>query len=428
MEVLERSDINKQMESVKNDTTQQYFLRCFLKYEIQTLVQRLAEIGEESVVVTANVIDGSQTVLASQHGEQFLQDKVVRHFMEHFIKYLYKDSNILDSSYNSTDECCVKTEDDLSGKVKEQPETFMHMKKHQIEQYNRDIDPGDRAIEDEVSKLVKNILKEGKEKEKLRCNPPLPFRRKRRLSSINRTDMLGVGGSGAQKSVAEMFPTLAPMLSRTSSSSDFNSSTHLGESGIKRERHEQEVVVIKSEPDDDGEYGGINNSITDNGETNETSMEIGRPSSSTQNSECSATDNICDQDSAWNVTGGTSQGCQTSEKSDGSDEDIDLPFVEPYYQDREQCVQNVKLTPEEIGANIKQETAISAVTCFKQSRKKSNIFNLVMNGYSYIRDKQGSGGTIYWKCGRAGCKGRVIQREQELIISQRHSHYPTVQQ
>lgn len=70
-------------------------LFCGLHKTFETLlfyvlqVQRLAEIGEESVVVTANIVDGTHSVLSSDQGEKFLHDGVVSHFMDHFVRFLF---------------------------------------------------------------------------------------------------------------------------------------------------------------------------------------------------------------------------------------------------------------------------------------------------------------------------------------------------
>ncbi|KAK3590893.1 hypothetical protein CHS0354_020871 [Potamilus streckersoni] len=49
--------------------------KAVLKYEIQTLLQKLSDTGEESVVLTASIHDDSATQLGSIHGKDFLQSQ-----------------------------------------------------------------------------------------------------------------------------------------------------------------------------------------------------------------------------------------------------------------------------------------------------------------------------------------------------------------
>ncbi|KAL3884629.1 hypothetical protein ACJMK2_024756 [Sinanodonta woodiana] len=49
--------------------------KAVLKYEIQTLLQKLSDTGEESVVLTVSIQDGSATQLGSTHGKDFLQSQ-----------------------------------------------------------------------------------------------------------------------------------------------------------------------------------------------------------------------------------------------------------------------------------------------------------------------------------------------------------------
>lgn len=479
MEVLDKYRLEQKIETVKEDPVQRQILRVILKCEMQSLLQRLAEIGEESVVVTANVVDGTHSVLASDQGEKFLHNGVVSNFMDHFVRYLYtgETPNSINDGTGSLDAYSLKCgnhrlENNLSRSSvssSDEPETFMHMKKHQIEQFNRRKDQEDRAVDETVSILVRNILREGKEKERRNSSTSghilAQAKRKRKSIDCNQaypgSQNSETCSAAKKKPIAELFPKLSPSLSKSSSENLSDTLNQRSEENVKNnfETSDDEVtgITIKIEPDYEEGYGGAVLNTYDKNDTNSVSEE--KNLDDINSSDCSSQGEASDKakttkeslktakykdsrdppvvqcnDNRGNSADKSenSPSLQICSEKDGQtcvgrkgkgEDDIELPFVEEYYQNRGKCVEDVKLTPEEIGAETTRKT-FSDVSCYKQSRKKSSTYNLVLNGYLYIKDKQSSTGTIYWKCGRVGCKGRVIQRGQELIVSQTHIHDP----
>ncbi|KAL3879055.1 hypothetical protein ACJMK2_031369 [Sinanodonta woodiana] len=60
-------------------------IKLIIKYEIYSLLKKLAENGEESVIITASVTDGSSSQLGSEIGEGFLQKANLEQLKEQFI-------------------------------------------------------------------------------------------------------------------------------------------------------------------------------------------------------------------------------------------------------------------------------------------------------------------------------------------------------
>ncbi|XP_060556282.1 uncharacterized protein LOC132716956 [Ruditapes philippinarum] len=481
MEVIDRFMLDQKIESVKEDPVKRQILRIILKYEMQTLIQRLAEIGEESVVLTANIIDGTHSVLSSDHGEKFMQDEVVSHFMDHFVRFLFtgelqyipkEEGGALDSCKFKQSTCVQGVNQSASSVSSEEPETFMHMKKHQIEQFNRQKDYEDKTIDETVSQLVKNILREGKEKEKKNIGTVLcgasrqPMRRKRSFNfhnSFRKGRNVTEGCSEAKRvQIANFFPTLSPMHGRSESNESMVSSyiTSQENDNSSLEGDEDEVITIKIEPNDLDEYGGSHDvNIDDNSaedlsqdkdyimnvesdcsnqdKTVRESDESSRSANSTGSDDKIIVQRNSFHDKSFEESEKQEVSCSgetdgirksgvieiTSEKNE-EEEEITLPMVEEFYQNRDKPLEDLKFVAIEKSTNTPTSPKENYVSCYKQSRKKSNTFNLVLNGYLYIKDKQSSTGTVYWKCGRPGCKGRVIQRGQELITSQVHIHEP----
>lgn len=420
MEIYSRHILDQKVLSMKEDPVQRQLLRITLKYEMQLLLQRLAEVGEESVVVMASLADGCQSVLASDQGEKFLQNEVVSLFKDHFVRYLHTGN--------------IDAEMSAQIEMIEEPETFMHMKKHQIEQYNRRRDKEDKSIDETVSQLVQNILKEGKEKERVNKGHPgfyaLPGRRKRNSGcwyQDERNNSFSTDGCSRRKrkSISSFFPALSQGFDHVSTAYSVPiTSPYAAVAGESSPNDmsvpEENIVTIKIEPIDDSEYGG---EVTDSGSrVNDSDFVKSKLSSQgCVNGSQSVNDSVQGGTEQSESLDGSSSVDQSNKRQKmlGTDGDVELPFVEEFYQRKKPWEPDVKLLDQEISSPSPKR-----FTCYKQSRKKSNTFNLVLDGYSYIKDKQGKGGTLYWKCGRNGCKGRVIQRGEELIISQVHVHEP----
>ncbi|XP_045202692.1 uncharacterized protein LOC123556192 [Mercenaria mercenaria] len=473
MEVLDRFMLDQKVESVKEDPVQRQILRILLKYEMQSLLQRLAEIGEESVVVTANVVDGTHSVLSTDQGEKFLHDGVVSHFMDHFVRFLFTgETHSLAGDVAGSSGCCSlkqgicqrENNHSRSSVSSDEPETFMHMKKHQIEQFNRKKDHEDKAIDETVSKLVKNILREGKEKERKNsstsCSTSLPpLRRKRSFNFHNTFNPSSFNTEGCSEPkkipIAQFFPTISPGAGRNvknDESAGLNDTVQENDTR-SAETSGDKVITIKIEPNDMEEYGGNvdnENKVEEGSQSKDFVVYIDSDCSNQERTSGNAVlssrsvkskgreeiiivqkngyhDNSLEESDICEVS---QEDKNKEEKNKDSEivrvrreeEEIALPMVEEFYQNRDKCLEDVKLTAEEKSTNTPITPNIS---CYKQSRKKSNTFNLMLNGYLYIKDKQSSSGTVYWKCGRPRCKGRVIQRGQELITSQIHIHGPS---
>lgn len=258
---------------------------------------------------------------------------------------------------STNESCSLKSEDGDKSRddlYPSQPETFMHMKKHQIEQYNRRKNSEDRSIDDEVSKLVKNILKEGKEKEKLRGCTSLPVRRKRGSSFLSGSESVGCS---SPKRIAELFPTLTPMLAKKPLHNRYYPQCV----NSNNEKNNEKLTVIKSEPVDDNEYGGKADIVIENDRAVQEAEDVhSRLSLSTNKFSATEVHIVSEHNGISHVVRSTSKCSQTSDQNEASDkkdvndtdEEIDLPFVEPFYKDREKCVEDVKLTPQEIGTAV----------------------------------------------------------------------------
>lgn len=259
----------------------------------------------------------------------------------------------------------------------------MHMKKHQIEQFNRKKDHEDRAIDETVSKLVKNILKEGKEKEKKNISGPL--RRKRGLSHHDYgypSDFTGDLCSQPKKPIVQYFPTLSPMLTRTNTD-NVPGSYQLQQSESKKysESSDDEVVTIKIEAREIEDYGD-SVSMHQTSELDERSQAMQNDYVVYIDSDCSNQERIswdkdvpkeysCShrttgseecavtQKTSCSISGDSNNSANmTNEQKDTdsptgevihikTEENIDLPFVEEYYHNRINYAETVKLTTEE---------------------------------------------------------------------------------
>lgn len=270
------------------------------------------------------------------------------------------------------------------------------MKKHQIEQFNRKKDHEDRAIDETVSKLVKNILKEGKEKEKKNTSGPL--RRKRGLyhhDSGYPSDFKGdICSQPKKKPIVQYFPTLSPMLSRTTTDNapaSYHPMLQQSESKKYSESSDDEVVTIKIEAREIEDYG---DSIHHTSEIDEGSQAMQNDYVVYIDSDCSnqeriswdkdvPKENLCshratgsEEYAAVQKTSGSvsddsnNSANMTNEQTDTdsptgkvihikTEENIDLPFVEEYYHNRINYAETVKLTTEEKG----RESAVCSSEC-----------------------------------------------------------------
>ena len=261
----------------------------------------------------------------------------------------------------------------------------MHMKKHQIEQFNRQKDYEDRTIDETVSQLVKNILREGKEKEKknigtVACGTTHPpIRRKR---SFHFQNSLRKGGyksercSDAKKmSNSNLFPTLSPMLLRSESNEGMVSPNDT------RQEYEcggDEVITIKIEPNDIDEYGGAEAVHVDS--TEESSQDYvtyvendcsNKDRTSSENDQRSL--NVTNKIDIINIQSNgcldksveESENCETSaddanDKIENRDieimtakeeDELSLPMVEEFYQNRDKSFEDVKVTAKDKGSD-----------------------------------------------------------------------------
>lgn len=269
----------------------------------------------------------------------------------------------------------------------------MHMKKHQIEQFNRKKDHEDRAIDETVSRLVKNILREGKEKERQSVtsssNPAVGSAKRKRMCSYRSYDNAGstdieTCSVAKKRPIAEFYPTLSPMLIENSS----NCSQVLLKDDDKASQTEDDVITIKIEPDDEEGYGGAIVETSEKCDSDGVSLE---KDTAVQNFSDNSTKDVSNKNSVVirdsgklkkrdeiivvqsydkNVNSCDHSGellsPETLTETSGQtpktvkvkvEEDVDLPFVEEYYQNRGKCLEDVKLTPEEIGADSASKTS-----------------------------------------------------------------------
>lgn len=83
----ERGHTHLQGQPDWDDMACQKSLKLVLKWEIQNLIQRLSDAGEEALVLTANISDDTTQVLGSQNGEKFGLQSDLTPVKHQFLKY-----------------------------------------------------------------------------------------------------------------------------------------------------------------------------------------------------------------------------------------------------------------------------------------------------------------------------------------------------
>ncbi|KAK3597483.1 hypothetical protein CHS0354_041904 [Potamilus streckersoni] len=81
----EMSSFESLLKDAKRSPEFNSLIKLIIKYEIYSLLKKLSENGEESVIITASVTDGSSSQLGSEIGEGFLQKANLESLKEQFI-------------------------------------------------------------------------------------------------------------------------------------------------------------------------------------------------------------------------------------------------------------------------------------------------------------------------------------------------------
>lgn len=177
---------------------------------------------------------------------------------------------------------------------------------------------------------------------------------------------------------------------------------------------EQKYVIMDTKEDNQSEYANETNG-------NNAARLVDVTESKEANAGCKIKDSgIIDYLAARKKTSLEVDFGQCSVKIE-RDDDIcidEMPLIGEMYEHRDDQFKNVHLTKQE------DLEVLEGRSLYKLSKTRAGKLNLVHNGYTFIRDKRGRYGTVYWKCGRTKCKARVIQKSHEMICTQDHNHVP----
>ncbi|WAR07100.1 hypothetical protein MAR_017058 [Mya arenaria] len=435
-------------------------LQLVLKQEILHLLQRLSDAGEESVLLVAGVQDGSRSVLASTRGQHFVREPatVTDKSNQHV-----NSNRETESSTDRKPVRCISQSPPTPRPRGRPPNSERFAKLDEFGQEQKT----DTVIDKTVSILVKNILTEGRRREQesmfeyeRRSDQP-EYQHKRKLGD-GHPDLADRDSCGKKMRIAEFFPAISSQLSspdagivnvrserlwdndNTRNTDDNNSVGQASEVGSSVES----TIVVKTEPLSDTEYEYVLDKNV--GEvSNKHSDKLDSQSNANGTEDDVNEDTACEDDKSnrrkqdisktrLNSAGSKTTSDELSDESRTSvahktihieEDDIDLPFVEDYYTtyfgSSEEAVtgnkfrRRMNFPRKRVGYGVVDNQDGCGLSYTRAS--KAGHYNLVHDGFFYIRDKVGKSGTVYWKCKSPGCRGRVINRFGEITISKEHS-------
>ncbi|KAH3746317.1 uncharacterized protein LOC127848529 isoform X2 [Dreissena polymorpha] len=487
--------LDKMVSSMGTIPAYSTIIQIMIKQQIHELLRRLADTGEESVVLIANVHDGSRSALGSPKGENFMQEPLLEHtgvvsnFFKHFTCHLrHNELMISDSQLNVK----VIQAEMQGGQLLHNSPTFKGRQVVQSDEDERSRDfsniirvksESNQSIDQTVSRLVKRILSESKKREaesykSFDSNAGLSGRKRSNQYLTPRSPDLHFEntkderyGSHKRRRISEFFPAIkSPPESTKGWASDSRQISERCEASDrdvdsvdKQSEHESNtdgIVIVKTEPESEEYDNPLNGALP--GETPQAiddGRNVRKNSRSDQEQSNNAMDARCETDGtgdyidtnakiATSKTRGKKLGDERPQCPDGDEsgsdlelvvsscptvhieeDDIDLPFVQDYYSNAKTPVRINCGRPyrprKTLGYDVKHLDKDGPDGSLQYTPSyKTGHFNLRVRGFSYIRDKVGKLGTVYWKCRHAGCKGRAIKRDNEVILSKDHNHDP----
>lgn len=127
-----KNDLQMAEENIKEGMDELSALKTVLKWEIQHLLQRLAETGEEGLVLTVSVSDGDITELGSLGGQGFLSVSDLENLKLEFLSYcqgLGEGANSVKSQPTDTVSANRKVETSLRERRKRKKKTYLQRTK-----------------------------------------------------------------------------------------------------------------------------------------------------------------------------------------------------------------------------------------------------------------------------------------------------------